>query len=88
MLSEIIGTPAVLEQTAEEAIELAHACLEYARYLRDDNKAHEKSEYEHELSITKEAADMLIYIDKLKSSNIFSDDELSQQIAFKLDRMA
>ena len=31
MLQEVIGTPAMLEQTAEECVELAHACMKLAR---------------------------------------------------------
>ena len=34
MIIDAIGEPALLEQTAEEAIELAHACLKLARKLR------------------------------------------------------
>ena len=32
-----IGKPAMLEQTAEECAELAHACLKEARRLRGEN---------------------------------------------------
>ena len=32
-----IGTPAMLEQCAEECSELAHACLKMARWIRDEN---------------------------------------------------
>lgn len=32
-----IGLPALLEQTAEECAELAHACLKEARRMRGDN---------------------------------------------------
>lgn len=34
---ETIGTPAMLEQLAEESAELAHAALKAARVLRDEN---------------------------------------------------
>ena len=34
---EVIGLPAVLEQTAEECAELNHACLKMARKLRGEN---------------------------------------------------
>ena len=37
MLYEIIGKAAMLEQTAEEAAELAQACLKLARYERMKN---------------------------------------------------
>lgn len=32
-----IGTPAMLEQCAEECSELAHACLKLSRQIRDEN---------------------------------------------------
>ena len=44
MLHEIIGTPAMLEQTAEECIEMAHACLKLARYMRGENKVYKTIE--------------------------------------------
>ena len=34
---EHVGEAAVLEQTAEECAELAHACLKMARKLRGEN---------------------------------------------------
>lgn len=37
-LANKIGVPATLELMAEESVELAHACLKYARYLRDENR--------------------------------------------------
>lgn len=36
-LVDVIGLPALLEQTAEECIELAHACLKLSRDLRGEN---------------------------------------------------
>ena len=36
-LMEIIGLPAMLEQCAEECVELAKATLKLARKIRDDN---------------------------------------------------
>lgn len=37
MIVKEIGVPTLLEQTAEEACELAQACLKMARKLRDEN---------------------------------------------------
>ena len=37
MIIDIIGEPALLEQTAEEAIEFGHACQKLARKLRGEN---------------------------------------------------
>ena len=36
-IEEIIGKPALLEQLAEEAAELAQAALKYSRILRGEN---------------------------------------------------
>ena len=36
MINEI-GTPAMLEQTAEESVEFAKACLKLARLMRGEN---------------------------------------------------
>ena len=41
MLYEIIGKAAMLEQTAEEAAELAQACLKLARYERGENPVYQ-----------------------------------------------
>lgn len=40
MLAEAIGTPAMLEQTAEECVELAQSCLKLARLMRGENPVH------------------------------------------------
>ena len=37
MISEKIGLAAMLEQTAEEAAELIHACLKLSRLIRGEN---------------------------------------------------
>lgn len=36
-LANYIGKPALLELTAEECVELAHACLKLARVIRQEN---------------------------------------------------
>lgn len=87
MLSEIIGKPAMLEQTAEEAVELAHAALKLARYLRGENEVYGRSEYEMKVQLVDEIADILVCIDELKDANLIEEDDLSQHVAFKIDRM-
>ena len=62
MLIEKIGKPAMLEQTAEECVELAHACLKLARYYRDENKVYGKTEEELLDNIAEEIADVNICI--------------------------
>lgn len=56
-ISSTIGTPAVLEQLAEESAELAQAALKFARKLRDENPT-PKSEEECLQDLLKELADV------------------------------
>lgn len=62
MLIEKIGKPAMLEQTAEECVELAHACLKLARYYRGENKVYGKTKGELLDNIVEEMADVDICI--------------------------
>lgn len=61
MLVEKIGVPAMLEQTAEECIELAHACLKLARDVRGDNPTFKDKEQLIN-NISEEVADVMICI--------------------------
>ena len=54
-----IGLPALLEQTAEECTELAHACLKEARRLRGENPT-PCTEEECKVAIMEETADVLL----------------------------
>jgi len=65
MLIEKIGKTAMLEQTAEECIELAHACLKLARYYRAENKVYGKTEEEMLDNLAEEMADVEICIDEI-----------------------
>ena len=59
-----IGVPALLEQTAEESIELAHACLKLARKIRKENPTPKtKEELCHNLN--EEIADVKLCIDTM-----------------------
>ena len=53
-----IGLPALLEQTAEECAELAHACLKEARRLRGENPTPVTMD-EAEENLRKEVGDVL-----------------------------
>lgn len=87
MLCEVIGKPAMLEQTAEECVELAHACLKLSRYLRDENEVHGRSEYELRSNLNEEMADVLICMGELLDADILSNDELNYWLDFKKNRM-
>lgn len=86
MLQEVIGTPAMLEQTAEECVELAHACLKLARYLRGENKVY-KTKEEIYSNLSEEIADVYICIDELLEAGIISQGSIDSNIMTKLERM-
>ena len=86
MLQEVIGTPAILEQTAEECVELAHACLKLARYLRGENKVY-KTKEEIYSNLSEEIADVYICIDELLEAGIISQESINSNIITKSERM-
>ena len=65
MLLEKIGKSAMLEQTAEECVELAHACLKLARYYRGENKVYGKTEEELLDNLAEEMADVDICFNEM-----------------------
>lgn len=86
MLQEVIGTPAMLEQTAEECIELSHVCLKLARYLRGENKVY-KTKEEIYSNLSEEIADVYICIDELLEAGVISHESIDSNIMSKLERM-
>ena len=86
MLQEVIRTPAMLEQTAEECVELAHACVKLARYLRGENKVHKTKEeiYSH---LSEEIADVYICIDERLEAEFIFHESIDSNIMTKLERM-
>lgn len=84
MLIEKIGTPAMLEQTAEECSELAQACLKMARYMRNENPT-TKNGGELTANLEEEMADVLICIDELYES--FSKFNVDNWIEIKKSRL-
>ena len=86
MLQEVIGTPAMLEQTAEECVELAHACLKLARYLRGENKVY-KTKEEIYSNLSEEIADIYICIDELLEARVISQESIDSNIMTKSERM-
>lgn len=59
-----IGKPALLELAAEEATELAHACLKMARKLRDENPT-PMDEKEIKDKVAEEVADVYLCVDRV-----------------------
>lgn len=78
MLLEKIGKPAMLEQTAEECVELAHACLKLARYYRGENKVYGKTKEELLDNLAEEMADVTICTLELKNDLMLYTETLDQ----------
>ena len=70
-----IGLPALLEQTAEECAELAHACLKEARRLRGDNPT-PKTKIECWMAIVEKMADIKICLKMLEDAGFCSNLDL------------
>jgi NTP pyrophosphatase (non-canonical NTP hydrolase) len=86
LLVDVIGAPAMLEQTAEECTELAQACLKYARYLRGENKAH-KPLHTIRANFNEELADVAICIDELANGHLIDAHAVEECKQFKYKRM-
>ena len=67
-----IGKPALLEQTAEECTELAHACLKEARRLRGENPT-PKTTPECWLAISEELTDLQLCMEMLEGAGYGAD---------------
>ena len=86
MLAEVIGKAAMLEQTAEECMELGKACLKYARYIRGENKVYNPlDDIIHGLH--EEIADVLICIEELGSVDDISQSYIDTMVLYKKKRM-
>lgn len=84
-IKDKIGLPALLEGTAEEAMEFAHICLKYARKLRDENPtpmmlSDIRSNFHEEL------ADLTLYIDELWNANELDSQVVEEIFDKKLKR--
>lgn len=64
MIVERIGRPAMYEQLAEEAVELAFAALKMARILRGENPT-PRTEEEMRWNIVDETTDVMICLQEL-----------------------
>lgn len=86
-LTYYIGEAATLEQTAEEATELAFACLKLARMIRDENKVHGYNREELDMHLAEEAADVTVCIRQLYLGKILDQDVVEEIISRKTNRM-
>lgn len=73
---EKIGMPALLEQCAEEASELTHACLKLARKMREENPT-PKTDEECVAAFIEEVADVQLCIKTIiESELVCSEDDI------------
>ena len=83
-----IGNPALLEQTAEECTELAHACLKEARRLRGENPT-PKTTPECWLAISEELIDLQLCMELLEGAGYGADPAIAdikrQRMVQRLD---
>lgn len=85
-LHEAIGKPAMLEQTAEECIECAFACLKLARFYRGENKVYNRDETTMIQDINEELVDIQICQDGLLDSGLVKKDLMDYFLRVKLER--
>lgn len=81
-ITEHIGVEALLEQTAEECTEMAHACLKMARKLRNENPTPMSLESCVE-KLTEETADVILCANTLFELEVLDDEEVDKVIARK-----
>lgn len=86
-LVDYIGEPALLEQTAEECMELAFACMKLARMKRGENKVHGHTEEELVKKIEEETADVELCISELKKAKPIDSMHVTLWYGKKLARM-
>ena len=83
MLVEVIGTPAMLEQTAKE-------CVELAMYCRDENKVYDKSLDDMQFELSDGIADVEICMMELIANSEFKTwlrSAVNKRCDVKIDRM-
>ena len=85
-LTEIIGIPAMLEQTAEEATELCFACLKLARMIRNENAVHGRTREDLLDSLCEEAADVWVCLEELEQAGLIDGDHCAAIQKFKESR--
>lgn len=86
-ITDYLELPTELEQTAEEASELAQACLKLARKLRGENPT-PKTEQECITSLNEEMADVMICLNHLvEDYKVVTHEDLDSVIIIKENRL-
>lgn len=84
-IREQIPKAALYEQLAEEAVELAHAALKYARILREENPT-PCDRYETIERVSEELLDIIIVMDVLRV-NQFERSKYNAKLQRWIDRL-
>ena len=82
-----ISVPAVLELTAEECTELAHAALKLARYLRGENPTPEEMD-SLLVNLHEEMADVLVCSNVLVEAELIYPSMIERLEKSKIERWA
>ena len=85
MITEKIGIPAMLENTAEECAELSKVCLKLARIQRGENPT-PANKIEVMDAIEEECADVLIFIEEIIRAEIINRRLMELRMNKKLER--
>ena len=86
-LVDYIGEPAMYEQLAEECVELSHAALKLARYLRGENKVHGHTEEDLRDHLCEEFADLTVCLTEIAWANLIDAHCVDEWVEKKIERM-
>ena len=75
LVTEKLTKPSVLEQAAEESVELSHALLKYSRKLRNENPT-PMTEEDIKQNLIEEIADVLLCIDYVCSASDIKESDI------------
>lgn len=84
--AEVIGTPALLEQCAEECTELAHACLKMSRKMRNENPT-PAAMNDILQNLNEEMADVMICMNAIVESGLISYESIDSEYGRKEERL-
>lgn len=85
LITDKLSKEALLEQTAEECVELAQACLKMARKMRGENPT-PKSMFGLVMDLNEELADVTLCITQLVDSGFISQESIDSVIMTKEKR--
>jgi len=84
-LADSIGRPALLEQLAEESVELAHAALKLARKLRGESPT-PVDEESLTRNLMEEIADVDVMLSELAGTEIYDGEAVARMCNIKTRR--